>query len=103
MEHIYVEKWIPYSEVDKYQECEFDNMHENALIKELVENNYIICGDTHQCSDFYAVPVFNDGCLVLSMRRWQEIMKEAYKLKNPFKSIPNFYMASLCDIKERLP
>ena len=75
--HIYVKNWISYSQIKDYKECPFDDYHEDALIKELIEKNYIICGDTHQCSEYNTIPVFNDGYLMLSMRRWQEIMTEA--------------------------
>ena len=86
-----------------YKECEFDEFHKDALIKELIKNDYIICGDTHQCPYFRCVPVFNDGYLVLSMRVWAEIMKEAYKTSKKTNIIPNFYMATLCDIDENIP
>ena len=75
-------------------ECDFDNWHEDILIQEIVKNNYIICGDTHQN---LAIPVFNDGYLMLSMRRWAEVMSQAYGNQH------NFYMAAVCDIQEELP
>ena len=86
-----------------YKECEFDEFHKDALIKELIKNDYIICGDTHQCPYFRCVPVFNDGYLVLSMRVWAGIMEEAYKISKKTNIIPNFYMAALCDIDENVP
>lgn len=101
--HIYVKNWISYSQIKDYKECPFDDYHEDALIKELIEKNYIICGDTHQCSEYNTIPVFNDGYLMLSMRRWQEIMTEAYRIKSNNLDTPNFYMASLCNIEEVLP
>ena len=66
----------------------------NELIQEIVKNNYIICGDTHQN---FAIPIFNDGFLMLSMRRWAEVMNQAYGNQH------NFYMAAVCDIQEKLP
>lgn len=86
------------------KECEFDEFHQDALIKELVKNKYIICGDTHQCPDFKCVPIFNDGYLILSMRRWAEVMSEAYFQMNPAKHPePWFYMASTCTVEENTP
>ena len=71
---------------------------EDALIKEIVENDYIICGDTHQS---LALPVFKEGYVELSMRKWAEIMEKAWALKH--SSRPRFYLVALCDEKERLP
>ena len=83
------------------KEAEYDELHRDAIVQELVRNKYIICGDTHQ---YYAVPVFNDGYIMLSMRVWREVMEEAYKIMNPkAEEIPNFYVASWCDIEENLP
>ena len=102
---VYIKDWTYADEehLKDYIECEFDEFHKDALIKELIKNNYIICGDTHQCPNFKCVPIFNDGYLVLSMRVWAEIMKEAYKISKKTNIIPNFYMATLCDIKENIP
>lgn len=87
---------------DKYiKEIDFNDFVEDILIKELVDNGYIISGDTHQ---YYAIPVFKDGYLMLSMRKWGEIMTKAYKLtKGQTSYIPNFYLKSLNDIEEVLP
>lgn len=75
-------------------EAPFDEFHQDILIQEIVKNNYIICGDTHQN---FAIPIFNDGFLILSMRRWAEVMNQAYGNQH------NFYMATVCDIQEKLP
>ena len=87
---------------DKYiKEIDFNDFVEDILIKELVDNGYIISGDTHQ---YYAIPVFEDGYLMLSMRKWGEIMTKAYELtKGKTSYIPNFYLKSLNDIEEVLP
>lgn len=87
---------------DKYiKEIDFNDFVEDILIKELVDNGYIISGDTHQ---YYAIPVFEDGYLMLSMRKWGEIMTKAYELtKGQTSYIPNFYLKSLNDIEEVLP
>lgn len=87
---------------DKYiKEIDFNDFVEDVLIKELVDNGYIISGDTHQ---YYAIPVFEDGYLMLSMRKWGEIMTKAYELtKGQTSYIPNFYLKSLNDIEEVLP
>ena len=83
------------------KEAEYDELHRDAIVQELVKNKYIICGDTHQ---YYAVPVFEDGYIMLSMRVWREVMEEAYRIMNPkVEEIPNFYVASWCDIEENLP
>lgn len=39
----------------------------------------------------------HDGFLMLSMRRWAEVMNQAYGNQH------NFYMAAVCDIQEKLP
>lgn len=83
------------------KEANFDDFHKDVLIQEIVKNNYIICGDTHQ---YLAIPIFTDGYLILSMRKWQEIMEEVYKIYNPdLNEMPNFYMACLCNVEENLP
>lgn len=83
------------------REAEFDELHRDALIQELIKNKYIICGDTHQD---LAIPVFNDGYAMLSMRKWKEIMEEAYEICNPdLNEMPNFYMSCLCSVEENLP
>lgn len=87
---------------DKYiKEIDFNDFVEDILIKELVDNGYVISGDTHQ---YYAIPVFEDGYLMLSMRKWGEIMTKAYELtKGQTSYIPNFYLKSLNNIEEVLP
>lgn len=104
-------KWVAYEELEQIQnkiqigdamygctpevhEAPFDELHEDVLIQEIVKNNYSICGDTHQN---LAIPIFNDGYLMLSMRRWAGIMNQAYGSQH------NFYMAAVCDVQERLP
>lgn len=89
----------PYQNYEK--EANFDDLHKDVLIQEIIKNNYIICGDTHQHK---AIPIFTDGYLILSMRRWQEIMTEAYQICNPnLNEMPNFYMACLCSVEENVP
>ena len=83
------------------REAEFDELHRDTLIQELIKNKYVICGDTHQD---LAIPVFNDGYAMLSMRKWKEIMEEAYEICNPdLNEMPNFYMSCLCSVEENLP
>ena len=83
------------------QEVEFDELHRDTLIQELVKNKYVICGDSHQ---HLAIPVFDDGYLMLSMRKWKEIMEETYKICNPdLNEMPNFYMMCMCNVEENLP
>ena len=83
-----------YGYTPEVHEAPFDEFHLDVLIQEIVKNNYIICGDTHQN---FAIPIFNDGFLILSMRTWAEIMNQAYGNQH------NFYMAAICDIQEKLP
>ena len=104
-------RWMTYEDLEQIQkemqiedtmygytpevyEAPFDELHQDVLIQEIVKNNYIICGDTHQN---FAIPIFNDGFLMLSMRRWAEVMNQAYGNQH------NFYMAAVCDIQEKLP
>ncbi len=116
-------RWAFYAEIEKAQdpmtnvstsgddyllikEAPLDEEHNDVLTQELVRNKYIICGDTHQDS---AIPVFDDGYLLLSMRKWAEIMDDAAMLINPvayFKgnySSTSFYMACVGAVKENLP
>lgn len=93
----------PYTCAHQYyeKEADFDEMHKDTLVQELVKNKYIICGDSHQ---YLAIPIFEDGYLMLSMRKWKEIMEEVYKICNPdLNEMPNFYMMCLCNVKENLP
>ena len=82
-------------------EIELNEFYEDAIIKDMVENKYIICGDTHQN---YAIPVFENGYCILSMRRWGELMSDVYRLRGYIIS-PNFYLYALCadKIEEKLP
>ena len=97
-------RWISASEIDEYGECAFDEFHEDLLIKELVNHKYIICGDTHQSEQHRCVPLFNDGYLFLSMRKWAEIMGKAYLYMNPLHyGIYLFYMKATCELEENLP
>lgn len=83
------------------KEADFSDLHKDTLVQELIKNKYIICGDSHQR---LAIPVFNDGYLMLSMRKWKEIMEEAYEICNPnLKELPNFYMVCQCNVEENLP
>lgn len=99
-------KWSKATAYDlrKFMECEFDEMHEDALVRELVEKKYIICGDTHQSPEHPCVPIFNDGYVILSMRRWKEIMSYAYRYIDPSNN-PDFYMRATLEepIEENLP
>lgn len=93
----------PYTCAHQYyeKEADFDEMHRDTLVQELIKNKYIICGDSHQ---YLAIPVFEDGYLMLSMRKWKEVMEEVYKICNPdLNEMPNFYMMCLCNVKENLP
>lgn len=118
-------KWVSYAEIEKVQdlmdenpkkitdddyllmkEAPLDEQHWDTLIQGLVRNKYIICGDTHQN---FAIPVFDDGYLLLSMRKWAEIMDEAAMLMYPtvyFKrnySAICFYTGCTRAVKENLP
>lgn len=81
---------------------DFNDFYEDALIKEIIENEYVICGDTHQ---YYAIPMFENGYLVLSMRRWAEVMEKAWALMG-WMTRPNFYLRAVCNsdlATEKLP
>lgn len=87
-------------------ECEADAKHIDVLVQELVNNKYIICGDTHQHK---AIPVFNDGYLLMSMRSWAEVMAASVYYSFPtharkqYWNYRDFYMACNCPGSERLP
>ena len=115
-----VAKWIHPNELDeqiqresmyglscyenKYKEIEdYDENYEDAIIKELVDNQYIICGDTYQ---YMCLPVFeNDEYVMISMRKWGEIMAKAMNLIEGLDKYTyiDFYLASLCKKEEKLP
>ena len=89
---------------NKYNEIEsYNDFYEDAIIKELVDNQYIICGDTYQ---YMCLPVFeNDIYVTISMRKWGEVMAKAMNLiegsdKYTYK---DFYLTSLCKKEEKLP
>lgn len=88
---------------EQYQKAEYNENYEDAIIKELVDNQYIICGDTHQ---YICIPVFEKNeYIMLSMRKWGEIMAKAMNLiegldKYTYK---DFYLISLCKKEEKLP
>lgn len=94
-------KMYPYD-----SECEADQKHIDVLVQELVNNKYVICGDTHQHK---AIPVFDDGYLLMSMRSWAEVMAASVYCSFPSGAkrggwgYRNFYMACNCPGKERLP
>lgn len=94
---------LGHSYINKYIEADYDENYEDAIIKELVDNQYIICGDTHQ---YMCLPVFeNDEYVMLSMRKWGEVMAKAMNLiegldKYTYK---DFYLISLCKREEKLP
>ena len=91
------------SHIYKYIEADYDENYEDAIIKELVDNQYIICGDTHQ---YMCLPVFeNDEYVMLSMRKWGEVMAKAMNLiegSDKYQYI-DFYLVSLCKKEEKLP
>lgn len=96
-----VKYWTTPDNLMGLKECDWDEWHEDALVRELVKNKYVICGDTHQ---HQMIPVFNDGYLILSMRKWAEVMDLAYVHINPTAwPEPWFYMASTCNVREKLP
>lgn len=101
-------KWVTLEQLEQMNipECQFDGRHEDILMQEIVANRYIICGDTHQ---HLAIPVFDDGYALLSMRTWADLMDGAameidgYTYVRGNYSKHSFYMASGSKIKERLP
>lgn len=87
-----------------YKEADFSQDYEDAIIKEIVDNDYIICGDTHQ---YLCLPVFEDNSYIeLSMRRWAELMAQAFNLANNWENCDkytDFYIASASIYHETLP
>ena len=103
-ELIYIKEWISASNLEDLQECEFDKIHKDLLVKELIDNKYVICGDSHQSFNLKCIPLFNDGYLMLSMRRWAEVMHDAYlQIAPEVWPEPYFYSVALCDVEENLP
>lgn len=113
--------WFSYKDIDEmfttlaeipalkdklvYHEAPYDAEHENAIITELVNNNYIICGDTHQSEKHNCIPVFDDGYIFVSMRTWGGLMATARNIieGEDIYTYIDFYMASTCKDKENLP
>ena len=111
MKPVRVTGWIDYETVERfaqaeqiiqspiYQEAPYDQAHKDAIIKELIDKGYVICGDTHQIS---CIPWFEDGYILLSMRAWGELMAEVVNIvrhTNKYTYM-DFYMASMCRFKE---
>ena len=106
--------WVPIEEIEKfeelkkvipspiYDECPCDVAHRDIVIKELIDNDYIICGDTHQYS---CIPVLSDGYFFVSMRVWAILMAEAMNVKEKTDkyNYMDFYVASVCRFQERRP
>ena len=94
---------LGHSYINKYTKVDYNDFYEDAIIKELVDNQYIICGDTYQ---YMCLPVFkNDVYVMISMRKWGEIIAKAMNLiegsdKYTYK---DFYLVSLCKKEEKLP
>lgn len=76
--------------------------HIDAVIKELAENDYIITGDEHQKS--YIPVIKGEGYFMVSMRKWGEIMAEAYALAHPdYKPCyRDFYLYEFCPFTQRV-
>lgn len=100
--------WITYDELlynKSYQELPniFYDGAIDAIVKELLDNNFVICGDSHQ---IWAIPVFNNNSyLMLSQRKWAEIMSDVMNIREHTKkySYLDFYLANHCPIEEDLP
>ena len=87
----------------KYKEVDFDEEYKDALIRELVNNGYVICGDTHQ---YKCIPVFEGNVYIeLSMRKWGELMAEVMNLasKEEKYTYKDFYLARFRVTLEILP
>lgn len=102
-----LKKFPVFQKEPNFLEAPFDKAHIELLTKELLDNNYVICGDTHQSEEYNCIPVFNDGYLFLSMRTWAEVMAEVMNIKvgahtNKY-SYADFVMADLCSYDESLP
>jgi len=65
------------------------------IVKEILENGYMLSGNDHQNSDT-GVPVFNDGtCFRASMRTWGLVMSAAYpELDGKKTNYMDFYMST---------
>jgi len=114
MKQLYVSSWVNYTDVVRfenakkiidapiYNEAEYDQAHKDAIISELIKNDYLICGDTHQSVDRDCIPLFSDGYILLSMRAWAELMAEAMNIRNNKNKFTymDFYMACICKYKE---
>ena len=89
-----------------YHEAPYDEAHKEAIIKDIIKNDYIISGESHQSNDCPCVPVCNDGYITLSMRAWGDLMAQAMnrKEKTDKYDYRDFYMCGLgCPFDEKLP
>ena len=120
MEKVEVIDWFSYDEVfntfpklklmpifrtaTMYNEIELDEAHKEAIIKDIIDNDYVIYGDTHQSDNWRGIPVFEDGYIFLSMRAWGSLMAEAQNIKEKTNKYTylDFYMASTGSIAEKL-
>ena len=101
----YNRKWSEYSYVPIYEELPDSKVLDaiDILVKEIADKGYVICGDTHQ---LLAIPIFDDNkYLMLSQRRWGEVMADAANLHEHSKDYKylDFYLAHYCNLKENLP
>ena len=92
--------WISYEKLSK--EAPYDDVHREIMVQYLIDNDYVICGDTHQSK---YIPLFDDGDMMLSMRSWGDLMAEAINRKNPLNNYRyiDFYVACTCPLEEKLP
>lgn len=82
-------------------EKEFNNCFD-GIMKELIDNDYVIYGDTYQNG---CVPIFDDfSYFDVSMRKWGEIMADAFNIKhNTHYTYKDFYLISFGSEEEKLP
>ena len=100
--------WLSYKDIDDMvskREAPYDDAHRQEIIEILIDNDYVICGDTHQSNSRHCIPLFEDGYIFLSMRSWGELMAKAQNKKegvDKYKYL-DFYMAATCPLNEKLP
>ena len=102
---VYDKRYDIYCHVPIYEELSDDKVSAaiDILVRELAYSDYIICGDTHQA---LCIPIFDyNKYLMLSQRRWAEIMADAMNLREHTNiyTYLDFYLASFSSIVEKLP
>lgn len=92
--------WTHYT--DRFKEAENTQEEINALIKELKDNGYVICGDEHDNEDSCSPVLSNGHIMHFSWRGWGYIMAQAKGLTGDY-DYSLYYMKEVSPESSKLP